>query len=180
MKHGSGGTFTERQITHKHTSGRSIPLTGIWIYINRYMSTYKENTPAKQTHMCPHQRHAVALWVCGNVCVCACLIVSDRQERWEVATMCTYVCVCGALEIGQLRLGLVALGPAQAEKSPGAQTRTRTHTHTHTHTHTSLPAKTKMYRHIPPIYTKQFKSKCSSNIYTQRNNGFYMLKAVQW
>lgn len=83
------------------------------------------------------------------------------------------MCVCGALEIGQLRLGLVALGPAQAEKSPGAQT------HSHTHTHTSLPAKTKTYRHIPPIYTKEFKRKCRSNIYTQRNNGFYMLKAVQ-
>lgn len=59
--------------------------------------------------------------------------------------MCTYVCecVCGALEIGQIRLGLVAPGPAQAEKSPGAQnihTCMCTHTLTQTRAHTHLPA----------------------------------------
>lgn len=88
------------------------------------------------------------------------------------------VCLCGALEIGQLRLGLVALGPAQAEKSPGAQTHTDACVHIHMHTH--LPAsEDKDEQAYSTIYTKEFKRKCRSNIYTQINNGFYMLKAVQ-
>jgi len=71
------------------------------------------------------------------------------------ASMCVCVCVCvsGALEIGQLRQGLMALGPAQAEKSPGAQTHTQMCTCTHTHTH--LPAsKDKDVKAYSTIYTK--------------------------
>jgi len=66
----------------------------------------------------------------------------ETRSRHHVAhNVCEYVCVCvsGALEIGQLRLGLMALGPAQAEKSPGAQTHTQMCTCTHTHTHTHTP-----------------------------------------
>lgn len=85
--------------------------------------------------------------------------------------------MCGALEIGQLRLGLVALGPAQAEKSPGAQTHTQMHVYIYTRTH--LPAsKDKDVQAYSTIYTKEFKRKCRSNIYTQRNNGFIRLFSV--